>query len=64
MIMFEFFFFNFQYSHPHHNEAQFQWCKGESASNGGDRGAWLYKTEDIDMESGKNSNSDNMEVSS
>ena len=39
--------------------AGFQWCKGESASNGGDRGTWLYKTEDIDLNS---SSGDDMEM--
>lgn len=40
--------------------AGFEWCKGESSNNGGDRGAWLFKTEKIDL----NSNSDmDMEVS-
>ena len=39
--------------------AGFEWCKGEASSNGGDRGAWLFRTEKIDL----NSNSgDDMEM--
>ena len=42
----------------------FKWCKGESSSNGGERGAWLFKAEKFDLKSGQNNNSgNNMEVS-
>ena len=42
----------------------FKWCKGQSSKDGADRGAWLFKTEKIDMTSGQNNNSGNdMEVS-
>jgi hypothetical protein len=42
----------------------FKWCKGQSPQDGGDRGAWLFKTEKIDLKSEQNDNSgNNMEVS-
>ena len=43
--------------------AGFEWCKGESSSNGGERGAWLFKTEKIDLELDEMEKLDEMEVS-